>query len=116
MEHQDGVESCLECKHCYRENSERGMDYSNCVSVHSEQNAIISSPRNRMIGSTLYLVGIEVNNNGTTYVKNPMPCSLCKRMIINAGIDYVIVRTNKNVYETFNVNDWKNTKQITGGY
>jgi dCMP deaminase len=43
-----------------------------------------------MLGSTLYLVGREKASGA--YVAEANPCSMCKRMIINAGIANVIVR------------------------
>lgn len=46
-----------------------------------------------MIGATLYLVGKEMSNG--EYVQNTSSCAMCKRMVINAGIDKVIVRNNK---------------------
>ena len=71
-------------------------------SVHAEQNAIINASRSEMLGATLYLVGLE-NNGG--YVEAAAPCSLCKRMIINAGIDRVIVRETRDTYRTFEVDE-----------
>ena len=40
--------------------------------------------RDKMIGSALYLVGVEADTG--EYVKNSCSCSMCKRQIINAGI------------------------------
>ena len=108
-----GVTSCLEKGECLRENSDRGTDYSNCLSTHAEMNAIISASRKEMIGGTLYLVGKDKLNK--TYVKNPTPCSICKRLIINSGIEKVIVRVANGVCTKFNVSDWKE-KDIIGGY
>lgn len=65
-----------------------GQRYELCRSVHAEQNAIISCSRDKMIGATLYLYGWDVENNGVK--KFPKPCTLCERMIINAGIKEVI--------------------------
>ena len=119
-----GVKDCLESGECNRQNAERGMDYSNCLAVHAEQNAIISACRSEMLDSTLYLVGYSLENRliqlpptvavessvvtpctfetVKTYVDNAEPCSLCKRMIVNAGIKEVVIRLNKdekrNVY------------------
>lgn len=56
-----------------------------------------------------------MKNGGEIYVDNPTPCSLCKRLIINAGIKRVIVRINQSDYKIFNINDWKE-KDIVGGY
>src|SRR5574344_1746407 len=76
--------NCNELGYCAREKLKipRGERYEMCRSVHAEQNAIISAARKDMIGSTLYLVGL--NYNDKTYVENANPCALCKRMIINA--------------------------------
>lgn len=54
-----GITNCTDCGKCYREDSERGTDYSNCLSTHSEMNSIISASRRDMIGADLYLVGLE---------------------------------------------------------
>ena len=65
-----------------------GQRYELCRSVHAEMNAIISAPRERMIGATLYLYGWDVEHNNPK--AKPVPCTLCERMIINAGIEKVI--------------------------
>lgn len=59
----------------------------NCVAVHAEQNAIISASRDKMKGATIYIVGENVAD-GTP--ANPAPCLICRRMIINAGIEKCI--------------------------
>jgi len=99
-----GIKSCIEQGKCMRKSTKRGEGYLSCSSVHAEQNAIISAKRENMIGSTLYLVGKKVESK--EYVKNPEPCIICKRMIINAGISKVIVRTYKTTYREINVSDW----------
>lgn len=93
-----GRKNCSDLKYCQREKLEipRGERYEMCRSVHAEQNAIVSASRNDMIGATLYLVGKEVASND--YVKNAMPCMFCKRMLINAGIEKVIIRNTKDEY------------------
>ena len=99
-----GIKSCIEQGKCMRESTKRGEGYLSCSSVHAEQNAIISAKRDTMIGSTLYLVGKKVESG--EYVKNPEPCIICKRMIINAGISKVIVRTYQHAYKEIDVNYW----------
>jgi len=75
-----------------------------CRSVHAEANAIISAPRDKMIDATLYLVGKEVSTGD--YVKNAVCCSMCKRMVINAGIARVIVRDDHDRFREIDVQDW----------
>lgn len=93
-----GRKNCCDLKYCTREklNVPRGERYELCRSVHAEQNAIISAERNKMIGSTLYLVGISYDDG--SYVEKSNPCSLCKRMIINAGIKDIYIRDSKEEY------------------
>ena len=57
-----------------------------------------------MIGSTLYLVGKECETND--YVKNGSCCSMCKRLVINAGIETVIIRDTATEYRVVKVQDW----------
>lgn len=81
----------------------RGERYELCRSVHAEANAIIHASREQMIGATLYLVGKEMSNG--EYVQNTSSCAMCKRMVINAGIDKVIVRNDKTDFTEIDVND-----------
>ncbi len=108
-----GRANCCDLGYCKREklNVPRGERYELCRSVHAEQNAIISAPRNEMIGSTLYLVGKTVDTK--EYVEKAMPCALCKRMIINAGIKNVIIRDNKEEYRIVDVEEFiKNDESL----
>ena len=91
----------------------RGERYELCRSVHAEANAIISAPRDKMIDSTLYLVGKEVDTG--EYVRNALCCSMCKRMVINAGIRQVVVRDDHDQYRKIDVRDWiENDESIEG--
>ena len=72
--------------------------------LHAEANAIICASRRDMIGATLYLVGKEVPTG--EYVKDAMCCSMCKRLVINAGIEKVIVRDDKERYRVIEVAQW----------
>lgn len=100
-----GRKNCCDINYCIREklNIPRGERYELCRSVHAEQNAIINASREEMIGSTIYLVGHDVAKND--YVENANPCSFCKRMIINSGIEKVVVRIDKEKYNSYNVQE-----------
>lgn len=93
-----GRKNCIDLNYCMREklNIPRGERYEMCRSVHAEANAIISAARKDIIGATLYMVGKEAMSED--YVKNACSCAMCKRMIINAGIEKLIVRNTKNEY------------------
>ncbi len=110
-----GRKNCCDLKYCTREKLKipRGERYELCRSVHAEQNAIISARRKDMIGSTLYLVGINYDDGD--YVSGGRPCALCKRMIINAGIKQVIVRDSKDEYTIIDVVDFiENDETLEG--
>lgn len=95
-----GDKDCLYNGICWREENDipHGAMYEMCISVHAEQNAIISAARSEMIGGTLYLAGFE---NGMEIV-GPEPCVICARMIQNAGIKEVITncRRETNLIKT----------------
>ena len=101
-----GRKNCIDLNICIREklNVPRGKQYELCRSVHSEANAIISASRRDMIGSTLYLVGKDAKTK--EYVENANSCSMCKRLIINAGIKNIFIRDDKDHYREIDVNDW----------
>lgn len=101
-----GRKNCLDIGVCERERLQipRGQMYEKCRSVHAEANAIISASRRRMIGGTLYLVGREMDTG--SYIENANSCSMCKRLIINAGIEQVVIRNDESKYTTIEVCDW----------
>lgn len=112
-----GRQNCSDIGVCIREklNIPRGERYELCRSVHAEANAIISASRDKMIGSSLYLAGTEVATG--EYVKNSNSCSMCKRMIINAGIEKVYIRDTKDSYRIIEVADWiKNDESLDGSF
>lgn len=112
-----GRRNCIDTGVCVRETLgvPRGERYELCRSVHAEANAIISASRSDMIGSTLYLVGRDAKNG--EYVENASPCSMCKRMIINAGIVRVIVRNTKTAFSSVYVDEWiQNDESLNGTY
>lgn len=84
-----GMDNCIDTGVCDRERLQiaKGERYELCVSVHAEQNAIISAARKDMIGSTMYIVGKEVK---TGEYADSTPCLICARMIKNAGIERVV--------------------------
>lgn len=101
-----GRVNCTDLNRCVREKLKipRGERYELCRSVHAEANAIISASREEMIGSSLFLVGIDVNSK--KYVENASSCSMCKKLIINAGIGNVFIRDSEDSYRIIKVEDW----------
>ncbi|WP_418667068.1 deoxycytidylate deaminase [Allofournierella sp.] len=110
-----GRKNCTDMNMCLREKLgiPRGERYELCRSVHAEANAIISAPRDKMLGSSLYLVGIDMATGD--YVKNANSCSMCKRLVINAGIEKIYIRDSKNEYRVVEVNEWvENDESLDG--
>lgn len=110
-----GRDNCCGIGVCIREKLAipRGERYELCRSVHAEANCIISAARREMIGAALYLVGKDKKTG--EYVENTSSCSMCKRLIINAGIEKVVIRKNKTEYETVEVEEWiKNDESLSG--
>lgn len=110
-----GRKNCTDLGVCIREklNVPRGERYELCRSVHAEANAIISASRDKMIGSSLFLVGIEASTG--EYVKNASSCAMCKRQIINAGIEKVYIRDTKEEYRVVDVTEWiENDESLEG--
>ena len=101
-----GRKNCSDLGYCVRQKLgiPRGERYELCRSVHAEANAIISAEREKMIGSALYLSGREVETGD--YVRNSSSCSMCKRLIINAGIETVYIRDDEENYRVVSVQDW----------
>ena len=98
--------NCTELGYCVRQQLEipSGQRYELCRSVHAEANCIISASRREMLGGTLYLVGVDVQTKELVAEANS--CSMCKRMIINAGVEKVVIRRTPTEYEIINVRDW----------
>lgn len=101
-----GRKNCADLDYCTREklNIPSGERYELCRSVHAEANAIISAARSECIGGTIYLVGRDARTG--ELIKNLRPCPMCRRMIINAGLSKIVIRTSKETYDILNVQDW----------
>ena len=57
-----------------------------------------------MLGATLYLAGRDMETG--QLVSDASSCAMCKRMIINSGIERVVVRNTKDTYTITLVADW----------
>ena len=100
-----GRANCNDLGFCTREHLHipSGQRYELCRSVHAEQNAIISCSRRDMIGSTLYLVGRDAKTNE---IITAVSCTLCRRFILNAGIEKVVARRADGGIDVTDVSSW----------
>lgn len=110
-----GMTDCIARGECPRikYNIPRGTNYHYCYSVHAEMNALISGGRRSMIHGTIYLYGWDVMLNRV--VQNPSVCIMCRRAIINAGLEQIIYADADGIsfdriagygYRAENVADW----------
>ena len=110
-----GRANCVDMGYCSREAMKvpRGERYELCRSVHSEANAIINAARDQMLGATLYMTCVNPADGSLFAGTNS--CSMCKRQIINAGIERVIIRDTPEEYRVIRVSDWiEDDDSLTG--
>lgn len=102
------TKDCLERGACLRDtlNIPHGERYEICRSCHAEQNAIINSARAgvSLLGGDIYIHG----TNSKEETIDAFPCYICKKMIINAGLERVICSTKEGDYKIFDVQNWVN--------
>ena len=101
-----GRKNCVDLGFCTREELQvpRGERYELCRSVHAEANAIISASRRDMVGGTLYLAGKDAVTGQV--LPDATSCAMCRRQIINAGLERVVIRRTAEEYDVVMVRDW----------
>ena len=110
-----GRANCIDLGTCIRQKLgiPRGERYEFCRSVHAEANAIIHASREQMLGATLYLVG-RVAATGEL-IPDANSCTMWKRMIINAGIEKVVIRRDMDTYDIIDVQQWVDHDELLAG-
>ena len=75
-----GIMSCKERGECLRNKMgiASGTHHEICYAIHAEQNAIIQAAK----------IGVSIE--GATLYCTHQPCSICAKMIVNAGIARVV--------------------------
>ena len=101
-----GRKNCMDLGYCAREAMQvpSGERYELCRSVHAEINAIISAARRDTLGATLYMVCVAPETGAL--IPGSTSCSMCRRLIINAGIRRVVIRDTPTEYRVVEVSDW----------
>jgi len=74
-----GIPHCEEVG-CLREDIPPGERHELCRGLHAEQNAIIQAAT------------FGVNITGSTLYSTHQPCSVCAKMLVNAGIKKIIIK------------------------
>jgi len=100
------TKDCFERGFCLRDQLKipHGRQYEICRSVHAEQNCLINAARSgvSIVGGDMYIYhrdreGKEIDS---------FPCFICKKMIINVGLNRVVCSTKEKGIKIFNVEDW----------
>ena len=82
----------------------RGRRNCSDLGVCTRETLHIPSGERYELCRTIYLVGRDARTN--ELLSDAMSCSMCKRQIINAGIEKIVIRTSKTEYRTIPVSDW----------
>ena len=101
-----GRKNCSDAGGCLRDalNIPSGERYELCRSVHAEANAIISASRRDMVGGTIYLVGRNAQTG--ELLNDATSCSMCRRLVINAGLSRIVIRKTPTEFEVVDVQEW----------
>jgi len=108
-----GAPNCINVGTCEREKLQipSGERYELCHSVHAELNSIINAARAgvSVLRGTMYLYG---ENMDGTLVADFKSCQMCRRAIINAGLEKLIILTKEGIRE-YNPKNWVNSEGIS---
>ncbi len=101
-----GTKDCFQRGECLRNELKipHGERYEICRSVHAEQNAIINSARAgvSLLGGDMFIYGEDHQGESV----DAFPCFICKKMLINAGLNRIICSKRNKEQQIFNVQDW----------
>lgn len=98
-----GRKNCADLNFCTRMkmNIPSGERYELCRSVHAEANCIISAARKDTLDATLYMACRDPQTG--ELIPHSTSCSMCRRLIINAGIKRVVIRDTPTDYRVVDV-------------
>ncbi len=98
-----GRKNCADLNFCTRMkmNIPSGQRYELCRSVHAEANCIISAARKDTLDATLYMACRDPQTGDL--IPHSTSCSMCRRLIINAGIKRVVIRDTPTDYRVVDV-------------
>jgi dCMP deaminase len=100
-----GVINCFEVG-CVKDlqNLPHGIAYEDCPGVHAEENAVVNAARNgsNVLGGSLYIAGVDREGK----LVEAIPCLRCRRILINAGIERVVIRKEDGGIKYINTQEW----------
>ena len=86
-----GVQNCCDRGTCFKDIMPKpptGATNMECRGVHAPMNAIINASREEMLYATMYVFGWDAETG--KMFDNMDSCTICKRLIMNSGIEEVI--------------------------
>jgi len=97
---------CFERGDCLRDKLKipHGQRYELCRSVHAEMNCFINASRAgaKLLGGDIYFWSEDRDGSPA----NAFPCFICKKMIINAGLNRMICSQRQGGYVIYHIADW----------
>ena len=103
------TKDCYEHGFCLRRELKipSGQHYEICRSVHAEQNVLINAARSgeNVFGGDLYMWGMRIWE-GAKELTDELPCFICKKLIINSGIENLYRMTPSGKIKRVKINDW----------
>jgi len=104
------TKDCFERGNCLRTEMgiPSGQRYEMCRSVHAEQNAIINSARAgvSLLGGVIYLYSEKFDKENAYVPMDAYPCFICKKMIINAGLDEMVLSRADGSIKVYKIEEW----------
>jgi dCMP deaminase len=104
------MEHCIDIGNCLRTELKipSGQRYELCRGAHAEENAIINAARTgtSIVKGEMYISSEKMKDaygNGDEKNKVYGPCIICKKMIINAGLEAVYMREEGVGEESYTV-------------
>jgi len=103
------ISNCVDIEECLRMELgiPSGERYDVCKSVHGEENAITNAARigSKILGATLFISDVKDLNTYSQGTHVYGPCTRCKRMIINSGIEKVFTRSGEGRIVALTIED-----------
>ena len=105
-----GRKNCVDMGFCTREAMQvpRGERYELCRSVHAEANAIISASRRDVEPGEIVIADAKTGE----LIHDATCCSMCRRMVINAGLARVVIRRTPEEFTVVDVEEWVRTDDL----
>lgn len=101
------VKDCLELGVCLKDEMKMPhfSGYDACHSVHAEANSVVNAARSgaNVFGGTMFVSG---EDSKTGKIVEARPCTFCRRLLINTGIEKVVFRKPDGSIGEYNIDEW----------